>query len=183
MAEVVEVNIVCKVALDLDIVRKFIHKEIDEWYGKEFIEVMDDWEYDNLCEIASEDIWDCLKKNKIVCITEKTNDGTIGISIEKKESYFCYTVWFNLERYDNSVEYDNLCSSVLQFLKKEINTNLIICSIGKEVIFEYQSDYESLLKKSHGIDIWVNLDIELTDIVLEKYEIINIEKFVVLKKK
>lgn len=170
MAEVVEINIVCS-NVKYDTLLAFMHKIIDNCYGIESVKAMDNWEYDNSIEIDTEEIKDCLFSNKIVCITEKTDDGFAGINIEKIDSRINYTVWFNRKKYDSSSEYYNLISDFL------------LCAIGKEVIFEFQDDYTSLFQKSHNIDIWINLDIEFTDTILQKYEKFIMDNYVVLKKR
>jgi hypothetical protein len=63
-----------------------------------------------------------------------------------------------------------------------MKNQFFICAIGKEVVFEFQNDYVSLFEKSHGIDIWVNLQIELTAEILQKYEKIEMNNYFGLKK-
>ena len=182
MAEVVEINIVCS-NVKYDTLLAFMHKIIDNCYGIESVKAMDNWEYDNSIEIDTEEIKDCLFSNKIVCITEKTDDGFAGINIEKIDSRINYTVWFNRKKYDSSSEYYNLISDFLLFIKQGIKSDFLLCAIGKEVIFEFQDDYTSLFQKSHNIDIWINLDIEFTDTILQKYEKFIMDNYVVLKKR
>lgn len=90
--------------------------------------------------------------NKI-CITEKTNSGFAGIDIERIGRVINYTVWFNQKKYDISSKYYNLINDFLLFIKQEIKNKLVLCAIGKEVIFDFQNDYTRLFKTSHNIDI------------------------------
>jgi len=183
MAEVVEINLICKDEMSLDIVREFVHKETEESCGYESIEAMDNWEYENSIEILSEDIRNYLLRNKIICIEEKIEDGAVGINIERLESGVCYTVWFNQKKYDNLADYNNLINQFLLFLNQDLNRDFLLCAIGKEVIFEFQNDYANLFRKSHGIDIWINLNIELTDMIKQKYEKVDLDNLIVLKKR
>ena len=95
MAEVVEINLICKDEVSPDILREFVHKETENRYGYEVIEAMDNWEYENSIEIHLEDIRNYLLRNKIICIEEKIEDGAVGTNIERLENGICYTVWFN----------------------------------------------------------------------------------------
>ena len=183
MAEVVEINLVCKEVLRCDILLEFINKNIDNCYGVETIKAMDNWVDDTSIEIDSKEILDCLFNNKIICITEKTNSGFVGIDIERIESVINYTVWFNQEKYDISSEYYNLINNFFFFLKQEIKNKFVLCAIGKEVVFDFQNDYTRLFKTSHNIDIWINMDIELTDTILQKYEKFTVDNYTVLKKR
>lgn len=183
MAEVVEINLVCKEVLKYDILLEFINKNIDNCYGVETIKAMDNWVDDTSIEIDSKEILDCLFNNKIICITEKTNSGFVGIDIERIESVINYTVWFNQEKYDISSEYYNLINNFLLFIKQEIKNKFVLCAIGKEVVFDFQNDYTRLFKTSHNIDIWINMDIELTDTILQKYEKFTVDNYTVLKKR
>ena len=171
MAEVVEMNIVCSDPLKNDILLAFIHKNVDNGgYTIESIEAMDNWKYDNSVAIDSKEISDYLSSNKIICITEKNGDGFAGIDIERIENKINYTFWVNQKKYNIASNYYSLINDFLLFIKQEIKSDFLMCAIGKEVIFEYQNNYASLFKKSHNIDVWINLDIESTDEVMEKYE-------------
>ncbi|MCQ2534748.1 MAG: hypothetical protein MJ172_09305 [Clostridia bacterium] len=181
MAEVVEINFICKDELKLDILREFIHKEIGDCCRNESIEAMDNWDYDHSIKIDSQEISEYLFRNKIICIEEKIEDGAVGINVERLESSVYYTIWFNQKKYNNLSEYNNLINQFLLFLNQEIRSHFLLCAIGKEVIFEFQNDYINLFQKSHGIDIWINLNIELTDVIMQKYEIINWDNSIVLK--
>ena len=76
-----------------------------------------------------------------------------------------------------------MINQFLIFLTQDLSGNFLLCAIGKEVIFEFQNDNVNLFNKSHGIDIWVNLNIELIDTVMQKYEKVNFGNFIVLKKR
>lgn len=183
MAEVVEINLVCKEVLKYDILLEFINKNIDNCYGVETIKAMDNWGDDTSIEIDSKEILDCLFNNKIICITGKTNSGFAGIDIERIESVINYTVWFNQEKYDILSEYYNLINNFLLFIEQEIKNKFVLCAIGKEVVFDFQNDYTRLFKTCHNIDIWINMDIELTDTILQKYEKFTVDNYTVLKKR
>lgn len=181
MAEVVEIHIICKENLKLDIIREFIDKEMGDCCINESIVAMDNWEYENSIMITSQEVGKYLLRKKIICIEEKIEDGAVGINIERLASGVYYTIWFNQKKYDNLSEYNNLINQFLLFLKQEVRSRFLLCAIGKEVIFEFQNDYINLFQKSHGIDMWINLNIELTDVIMQKFEIVAWDNYIVLK--
>lgn len=187
MAEIVEINLICDENLNHKILLSFIHKFTVIDYGSKSIEVMENWEYEKYYKINSEENLEQLINTKIVCITEKAEEGYVGLNIEKIDDKFCYTMWFNQEKYELESEYHKLIEAVIIFISQRIKNQLNLCTIGKEVVFEYQDDYNELFASSHNIDIWIVLDNlfdfekEITDSNLTKYEKCNIDKFVVLK--
>lgn len=181
MAEVVEINIISKNLLNLDNLLNFVHDSIDTFVENKTIESMDNWEYENSIQISPDEIENCIVNNKIVCITEKINEGYVGINIERVEGGLNYSIWFNQNKYEDLEEYCNLIKFFLAFINQKNNSAFELCAIGKEVIFEYENDINSLLRNSHNIDIWINLDIELTDKLEQQYERININDNIVLK--
>ena len=181
MAEIVEINLVCDEIINHKILLSFINNKmpINCRYNK--IEVMDNWEYENFYELDSEENLLQLVDKKIVCITRKEKDGYVGLNIEKVENVFCYTLWFNQEKYEFSNEYSKLIERFVLFAKQEIDNKFNICAIGKEVFFEYHSNKNKLFDASHNIDVWINLDIDITDSILKKYERCDYDNCIILK--
>ncbi len=183
MAEVVEINIICKEELNPYILREFVYRETENCCVYVSTKAMDNWEYDNQIEIDFEVCREYLHSNKIIMVSFKGNAGVAGIDIERLRDCISYTIWFNLDKYDDVMEYNNLINRVLLFLNQSIDNEFQLCAIGKEVLFEYQGDQESLFRESHGIDVWIVLEIELTDTVLQEYEEVNVDNHMVLKKR
>lgn len=107
MAEVVEINIISSVVLDNDILFSFIHEQV-EIQGNRTIEAMNNWAYEGLHKLGSKEDIQNLLDTKIVCITQKAVDGYVGLNIEKVDKRFCYTIWFNNNKYENINNYYKL---------------------------------------------------------------------------
>ena len=176
MAEVVEINIISSTVLDNDILFSFIHEQV-EIQGNMTIEVMDNWAYEGVHRIDSKEDIQSLLDSKIVCITRKAVDGYVGLNIEKVDKRFCYTIWFNNNKYENINNYYQLIKAFISFAGPRIGKQLIVCAIGKEVIFEFDEDINKLLNSAHNIDIWIflngmfdenNLDFKMSDYKMDK---------------
>lgn len=176
MAEVVEINIISSTVLDNDILFSFIHEQV-EIQGNMTIEVMDNWAYEGVHRIDSKEDIQSLLDSKIVCITRKAVDGYVGLNIEKVDKRFCYTIWFNNNKYENINNYYQLIKAFISFAGVRIGKQLIVCAIGKEVIFEFDEDINKLLNSAHNIDIWIflngmfdenNLDFKMSDYKIDK---------------
>ena len=188
MAEVIEINLICEDVLSYEILFSFIHKQAEIDYSSRVIEVMDNWEYENSYVVNSkEDLYNMIN-TKIVCITEKANKGYVGLNIEKVEDKFCYTIWFNMEKYEIVSDYYQLIKAFITFLQKKIVNKFILCAIGKEVVFEFQGDYNTLLNNSHNIDIWIcvytlfDFEKDICDLKLINYELIKLDDYQMLRK-
>lgn len=188
MAEVIEINLVCNDKLNFEMLFSFIHEQTEIDASSRVIEVMDNWEYENTYVINSKQDLNSLVSSKIVCITEKAKDGYVGLNIEKIENKFCYTIWFNMEKYDFTSHYFRLIKEFIIFLKQIMDNQLVLCAIGKEVVFDYQGDYDKLLGDAHNIDIWICLD-DLFDFekgvyasLLKKFDLSKIDDYWMLIK-
>lgn len=188
MAEVIEINLVCNDKLNFEMLFSFIYEQTEIDASSRVIEVMDNWEYENTYVINSKQDLNSLVSSKIVCITEKAKDGYVGLNIEKIENKFCYTIWFNMEKYDFTSHYLRLIREFIIFLKQIMDNQLVLCAIGKEVVFDYQGDYDKLLDDAHNIDIWICLD-DLFDFekgvyasLLKKFDLSKIDDYWMLIK-
>ena len=189
MAEVIEINLICEDVLSYEILFSFIHKQAEIDYSSRVIEVMDNWEYENSYVVNSKEDLNNMINTKIVCITEKANEGYVGLNIEKVEDKFCYTIWFNLEKYESVSDYYQLIKAFITFVKQRIVNKFTLCAIGKEVVFEFQGNYNTLLNNSHNIDIWIYVDAlfdfekDTYDSNLINYELIKLDDYEMLRKK
>ena len=145
MAEVVEINIISRVVLDNDILFSFIHEQV-EIQGNRTIEAMNNWAYEGLHRLGSKEDIQNLLDTKIVCITQKAVDGYVGLNIEKVDKRFYYTIWFNNNKYENINNLFQLIKSFISFAMLQIGKQLIVCAIGKEVIFEFDEDMNKLIE-------------------------------------
>ena len=185
MAEVVEINIISRVVLDNDILFSFIHEQV-EIQGNRTIEAMNNWAYEGLHRLGSKEDIQNLLDTKIVCITQKAVDGYVGLNIEKVDKRFCYTIWFNNNKYENINNYYQLIKSFISFAMPQIGKQLIVCAIGKEVIFEFDEDMNKLLNNAHNIDIWIffneMLDVNSLDLKMSDYKIDKTKDYLIIKK-
>ena len=185
MAEVVEINIISRVVLDNDILFSFIHEQV-EIQGNRTIEAMNNWAYEGLHRLGSKEDIQNLLDTKIVCITQKAVDGYVGLNIEKVNKRFCYTIWFNNNKYENINNYYQLIKSFISFAMLQIGKQLIVCAIGKEVIFEFDEDMNKLLNNAHNIDIWIffneMFDANSLDLKMSDYKIDKTKDYLIIKK-
>ena len=185
MAEVVEINIISSVVLDNDILFSFIHEQV-EIQGNRTIEAMNNWAYEGLHRLGSKEDIQNLLDTKIACITQKAVDGYVGLNIEKVDKRFCYTIWFNNNKYENINNYYQLIKSFISFAMPQIGKQLIVCAIGKEVIFEFDEDMNKLLNNAHNIDIWIffneMLDVNSLDLKMSDYKIDKTKDYLIIKK-
>lgn len=185
MAEVVEINIISRVVLDNDILFSFIHEQV-EIQGNRTIEAMNNWAYEGLHRLGSKEDIQNLLDTKIVCITQKAVDGYVGLNIEKVDKRFCYTIWFNNNKYENINNYYQLIKSFISFAMLQIGKQLIVCAIGKEVIFEFDEDMNKLLNNAHNIDIWIffneMFDANSLDLKMSDYKIDKTKDYLIIKK-
>ncbi|EDY33934.1 hypothetical protein [[Ruminococcus] lactaris] len=185
MAEVVEINIISRVVLDNDILFSFIHEQV-EIQGNRTIEAMNNWAYEGLHRLGSKEDIQNLLDTKIVCITQKAVDGYVGLNIEKVDKRFCYTIWFNNNKYENINNYYQLIKSFISFAMPQIDKQLIVCAIGKEVIFEFDEDMNKLLNNAHNIDIWIffneMFDANSLDLKMSDYKIDKTKDYLIIKK-
>lgn len=156
MGEVIEINII---AQQKTILKKLIkHMEISktECAVGRTIEIMDNWEYQNVFECDDLKDIDQYLDDKIICITEMLPLGVMGVTSEciNKEHIFC--VWYNFKGDISKDEYTYLITSFIKYLAADlINDGINLCAIGKETIFTYAENIYQIVEKSHNIDIWI----------------------------
>ena len=82
--------------------------------------------------------------------------------------------------------YYQLIKSVISFAMPQIDKQLIVCAIGKEVIFEFDEDMNKLLNNAHNIDIWIffneMLDVNSLDLKMSDYKIDKTKDYLIIKK-
>ncbi len=189
MAEVIEINLICNNKLDTKMLLSFINSNTKGNAESRTIEMMDNWEYENRTIVNSEvDVLDIIE-DKIICITEKYSSGYAGLNIEIVHQKFCYIIWFNIANYDETNQYRYLVREFISFYKGIICNNCVLCSVGKEVIFEYDYDCYKTICNSHNIDVWIILSDEYDSVVkkdtniFSQYSVSTQGDFAVLYKK
>lgn len=189
MAEVVEINLICNNKVDTKMLLSFINCNAKGNVENRTIEVIDNWEYENRRTISSEEEISGLVEDKIICITEKYSSGYAGLNVEKVYQKYCYTIWFNILSYDEIVQYNYLLKEFILFFKENICNTCVLCSIGKEIIFEYICDCYKEICNSHNIDVWIILDNEYENVlsqdsnILQQYRVEALDDFFLLCKK
>ena len=97
-------------------------------------------------------------------------------------------MWFHIPDYDKPDPYNNLIERFISYYKERIYNNCVLCSIGKKVIFEYETDCYRTICNSHNIDVWIMLSDEYESVlrqggsVFMQYSIKIQDDFVVLHK-
>lgn len=174
MGEVVEINIVsCKKCPISDLLQ-FVLLQMGEKVVKKTIEIMDNWQYENVFEITNEEEIEQFIDNKIICITEIRSIGQAGINIEVLNNCYIYCIWFNSKKYFSDSEYIILINNFIEYIfSGKIFENISICAIGKEVRFEYLADRKKIISTAHNIDVWILDNEEYFDNNFKDYEILE----------
>ena len=98
-------------------------------------------------------------------------------------------MWFNVPKYDEVNQYLFLLREFISVYKEIIYDNCVLCSIGKEVVFEYEGDCYKTICNSHNIDVWILLSdvydsvIKKDPILFSQYNTCTQANFVLLYKK
>ena len=79
---------------------------------------MNNWAYEGLHRLGSKEDIQNLLDTKIVCITQKAVDGYVGLNIEKVDKRFCYTIWFNNNKYENINNYKEILYLIFDYPHK-----------------------------------------------------------------
>lgn len=156
MGEVIEINLVsCKKCKISDLLQ-FISLQMSDSVIKKTIEIMDNWQYENVFEITTEEDIEQFIDDKIVCITEILSIGQAGITIESFSSCYTYSIWFNWKKELPNVKYIELINRFIKYMCNiEETDDILICAIGKEVQFEYGNNIKETISTAHNIDVWI----------------------------
>lgn len=170
MGEVVEINIVCRKKCLLYDLLHFISLQMKDNICKKSIEIMDNWSYENVIELDSDEDIDQYVGNKIIRITETYSEGQAGVDVELVNDCFEYCIWFNTAVYSAKALYVELINDFIKYMSEiGIGEHIVIGAIGKETVFEYLDNAIEVINGSHNIDVWV-IDREFFgDISLEKW--------------
>lgn len=173
MGEIIEFNIVSKDDSLLLKFLDFISLQMKDNANKKIIEVMDNWKYENIETIDSIEFVKTFIGNRIVCITEETASGQVGIHIVPLDDSLLYNIWFNLPLLSSDAEYIRLIDEFVGYMSNcEVIQNIIIGAIGKETKFEYLDDSKTTISKAHNVDVWIIDKTDALSNILEKYKMI-----------
>lgn len=183
MGEVIEINIVSYKKYFANDLMQFISLFVNDVVIKTTIEVMDNWRYENSFEITSEKEIEYYLNDKIICITETFSVGQAGVNIEHLNGNYAYCIWFNWKQILSDTEYMRFVHNAIKCIcHDEQIENVLVCAIGKEVIFEYLNDIKSTISKSHNVDVWILDREECIDDIFGDYDVLEIEKYKVIIK-
>lgn len=180
MGEIVEISCITK---NRDCVVN-LYKYMKDIFSKEKIsekiEIMDNWCYENLFELDDFDIYKIKEymESKIILITDIIADGQKGLNIEPL-SKNCYNIeiWFNQK---NEI-CDGINDLLLQLIVENMMDDIDLIAIGKEIVFDYDEDFEQIDKKSHNIDTWIVAEKFLKNKNIKTYHEYDIQKTIVGK--
>lgn len=173
MGEVIEINIVSKDKSLLLMFLDFISLQMKNDTNKKTIEVMDNWQYENVETLDTIDLIKEFIGNKIVCVTEKKASGQAGVHIEPIDDLLLYNIWFNLPLPSSDAEYHRLIDEFMRYIfNRDAIKNIIIGAIGKETKFEYLGDSKTTMCKAHNVDVWLIDKKDILNSILEKYKVL-----------
>ena len=173
MGAVIEISIISKDEKLLMKLLSFISLQIKENTTKKTVEVMDNWQYENIEIIESIELAEAFLGNKIVCITEENASGQVGVHIEPIADLLLYNMWFGLEGLSTDAEYAKLIDEFVGYISNDEGIkNIIIGAIGKETIFEYLGDNKTTISKAHNIDVWIIDKKDYLNNILEEYKML-----------
>lgn len=177
MGEVIEINIVSHEKCQISHLLRFISLQMKDSVIKRTIEIMDNWQYENVFEVADEmDIEDFVD-TKIISITEMMSMGQAGVNIESLNGYYTYCIWFNGKYSMSDIEYIELIKHFIDYACNiEMIDKILIGAIGKESIFEYLKDIKKTINTSHNIDVWILDKRECVDNALEDCNVLEFQK-------
>lgn len=168
MAEVLDINILCKKIWDFDLIKNGAKNHNMDIKN---IICIDNWMWENEENIMeSYLIEEKLNQNKIIIIHfESLKFKEVGLYIEKyKEKYF-YNFWINIEGYpllgcditheENKFFREKLYDGILN-MKEDC---MEIIGIGVETDFYYSENLEEIISKSKNIDSWIIYDRGIPD--------------------
>ena len=145
MGEVIEISIISKDENLLMKLLSFISLQIKDDTTKKIIEVMDNWQYENVEKIESIELAEAFIGNKIVCITEENANGQVGVHIEPIADLLLYNMWFSLEGLLSDAEYAKLIGKYLGLPEEDLKK--AICESYQEQGFDCKTFDDIPLKE------------------------------------
>lgn len=174
MAETLDINIVSNNIIDINIILQAIREKMHVDIIIKQIEKMDNWEYENCCQITEmQTIPDEIHNKKIVCYDMKTLNGiNCGVYMENIQKKYCTCIWFDtkkIEFFNNGTinekytDFFDIISNVV--ISKANKYQIDFVGIGIESSFEYTGDKLETIQHSTDILRWLifNENVTLID--------------------
>ncbi|MBQ6462226.1 MAG: hypothetical protein IJJ59_02755 [Pseudobutyrivibrio sp.] len=155
MAEVIDIEIIST----CDDMYKAANRVFEDFFNVKLAIknalMMDSWSFDNIHEIGIDQIERELNKlsNNIMTIKFDSSIGEVGTYIEKKEEEYIYECWLNPNDELSEYDYKKLQKEIVNFFLN--NKDIIVCGIGREVVFDYDKGLENSILESKNFDVWI----------------------------
>lgn len=178
MGEIMEINFICKKQISCHILFDLFTSYINKGYKIDEIEVIDNWEYENIININDENkIYDYINNGKIVNINANISSINIGLQLELLEEKYIGNIWIDT----NSFNFNELKSLLKYFLSKLDVLFLIFdfktVAIGLETYFEPYDDCEKMMSMSHDIIYWM---FSKNSYFSDNYQLLELENSIVI---
>lgn len=164
MAAVMEINIVSKRFIEVKELFNMLKGEFNLEIRINNVEVMDNWEYENIIKLSNKDnISEYIENKKIVNFELSIdNEYRAGCQIEKIDDVYLMCLWadtLHLEYLDSCVinkENEKIYELITKEVIKSIDRyKIIITSIGIETMFVYDKDVYKIINKSSSVQRWI----------------------------
>lgn len=155
MGEILEVSIV---SYENDIIEKvmnFMENMFEIHSNIQNIEIMDNWNYQNVFNVTSLDEAKKYMNSKIITLTKTSLTGQIGVSAEHSKKYYCYHFWYNPKYEIPENKYKEIYIILVSYLLDTIKNKILMCVMGREISVDFDLNVDQIIKQSHNIDIWI----------------------------
>jgi hypothetical protein len=153
MGEVIEISILS----DNDLCDELVTVILELFPGKfelDTIEIMDDWKYSNSIRLKNLSEINSYKKNKIISIKYVDDQkNQIGINQEYIKGSFITEGWINLKEDIGEKNYFSLLKKVEENLNR---LTFSLCAVGQEIIVDFELPAQSIIARSHNVDLWID---------------------------
>lgn len=191
MAVVLDINILCKKVLDLDVIITLLAKH---GVSIEAVNQIDNWKWDNEKRVESfEQIATILNMQHIVIFKlKRLQIKDMGLYIEKMDNHYLYTAWINTEGYpmldcenvtmNNCKYYKEIIQAILELngLSKD---SFEIAGIGLETDFCYEKNIIGMIQKSKNVILWMLNQYDNLNVCLDDFKSALVEGMCVLYRK
>lgn len=155
MGEVIEISIVSN---KKDIIERTIcfMEDIFEMHNViQNIEVMDNWNYENLFNLDSLEETKKYMDSKIITLTRSSLNEQIGVSLERLLGCYCYHFWYNPKQELSENDCKDIYDLYVNYILGKLKYDILMCGIGREISINFGMDIDEIIKDSHNVDIWI----------------------------
>lgn len=164
MSATIDLNIVSRESIGIKYMIEFLTSEFGFDLKINNIEVMDNWEYENVIDgLEINVVQQYIEEGKIANIELlESNKNRIGFQIEKTRGGYETDIWIDTANL-SYLDYDYIDDENKFFYKKIINVvselvkkfKIIVATIGIETVFEYNSNLAKMINDSKNIIVWI----------------------------